>query len=324
MKFRFLLSTLILILFIHPVYAQYAATQTSPFEAVRADGNKTMVLVEGLWYETLAIGGTPSTLPIEYCRYKYKDNWLYYFSEQLVEVMQQMKKPLNKNVELQLLNGNERITKKVVMTNAHFKAVQNYNKIRNVYKPQKNASADKSVDEDLHLTKEKPYGFKSIKIVYLYTGSRANDGVEVLFIEDYGKTVIVISEKTEANGAKNIQTTIWKDNKTTMIDHKNKTWKTMPTRAQSTEPPTVGYKTEAQNKQDGYVRSDNMSISRKSCKVYKNAETHFTHWNWQGVDLKLIYEPAGQKGYSKIATAVYENITIPASITNIPGDYKKL
>lgn len=313
-----------LTLFIHPLYAQYAPAKTSPFDAVRADGNKTMVLVEGQWYETLAIGGIPSTLPIEYCRYKYKDNWVYYFSEQLVEVMRNIKQPLLKNIELQLLKGNERVTKKAVMSAEHFKAVQNYNKIRNVYKPQEKDLTEKTSEDGVQLTYNRPYAFKSVKIEYLFTGSKANDGKEVLFIDDYGNTVIVVSEKTEANGAKNIQTTIWKDNKTTWIDHKNKTWKTSSTREKSTEPPTVGYKTEAQIKQDGYVKSDNQILSGKSCKVYEHPQTHFTHWNWSGVDLKLIYSPSGAKGYNKIATAVYENIAIPASITHIPNDYKKL
>ncbi|MCB9045463.1 MAG: hypothetical protein H6550_04905 [Chitinophagales bacterium] len=323
MKYNYLLLLLVACtLYINPVQAQYAVNHTSPFSAVTARGEKVMVLVDGSWYETLAIDGIPSSLAIEYCRYNYKDNWLKYFSEELVMVMQKLNKPLHKNVALELLVNGQRITKQATVTTDKYQSVKHYNEEHHQYAVQ---SAGKSnTTQTQQLSKNKPYGSGSAKIEFLYTGTKAKEGKEVMFIEDHGRTVVIVTDKEDIDGPNAITTVIWKDNKTTEIDHKNKTWKTYTDRALVTEPLIAGYGTEAQRKEAGYTAQGEHVLAGKTCSIYEHVSTHLSYWVWKGFVLRVIYKPDGAEGYQKIATAVYENISIPASITNIPGDYKKL
>jgi|GEM_PF-5621855 len=321
MKRFFLVITLLLAYASNNANAQFAAVNTSPFEAVKLeDGNKVLVLVEGKWYETLAIDGTPSSMAIEYCRYNYKEDWLAHFSEELVQVMKKLKKPLHSNIELQLLDGNARTPIKVTVTKDKYESSKRYNRDHGITL---NTGNKNDATADMHLSKEKPYAFRSVKIEYLYTGSKEAEGREILFIGDEGNTVVVISDKKDAKGLKEVKATIWKDNKTTYIDHKNKTWKTSSSRDENTKPQAIGYSTDAQRKLDGYVNTGKHVLAGKDCMVYEHPGKNISYWLWKGAILKTAYTPLGTNGYQKIATAVYENADIPPSVMDIPAGYKK-
>lgn len=170
---------------------------------------------------------------------------------------------------------------------------------------------------------DKPFAFKSAKIQYTITGHKMYAGTETYYIDDYGKTVVLEVDKPGFMGQKEKQTIIWKDNKTTLIDHVKKTWYTTPVRTKSTEPPTIGYSSETQRKQGGYEKQANESISGQDCSVYKHSKNDVIYWLWKGIDLKQRnYSLGGEMGYVKEATKVEEGISIPASLFEVPAGYK--
>ena len=58
--------------------------------------------------------------------------------------------------------------------------------------------------------------------------------------------------------------------------------------------------------------------------VYGHEKMKATYWLWKNIDVKLInYSLGGNMGYTKEASFIHENITIPASVFEIPAGYKK-
>lgn len=311
------LLLVVLVLLANNTFAQYAAPGTSPFTAVRANGDQTLVQVDGKWYEILAIDNVPASHILEYCHYTYKDHWLLQFSEHLPEVMKQLKNPLHEVTPLQLLADNQRLTIKSISTKKHWQAVKTYNDTQNKLNRTK-TSAPVSAIKNYNLSKDKPYAFQSAKVEYLYTGAKADEGKEIRFISDYGRRIVVINERKDAKGNKHVKTTIWDNNRTTTIDHSKKTWSVSAQRAENTIPIPVGYANEDELKQAGYTRLPDEQLSGKTCYVVKNSSSGITYLLWKGLDLKQIHS-----NYSKIAVAVYEGAATPASVTKIPADYKK-
>ena len=71
-------------------------------------------------------------------------------------------------------------------------------------------------------------------------------------------------------GQKDNKTLIWKDNKTTEIDHVSKSWQSYSIRPKVTEPPVISYSNETQRKQGGYVKKPDEKVLGKTCQVYEH------------------------------------------------------
>lgn len=300
---------------INTVRAQHAEPGTSPFTGVYAEGNKTFVMVDGKWYEPLAIDGTPASHIIEFCQYAYKNNWLKHFSEELVEVMQTMKTPLHKKARLELLDHNVHVSKRVTATKDNMAAIKAYNATHNQFNVQN--QQDGEANGNVKLSKEQPYAFKSARIEYLYTGSKTAEGKEILYIDDHGRTIVVIHDKRKEETDKDIQTIVWKNHRTVYIDHGLKTIHESSERDKATLPMPIGYATKEERAQQGYIHKGEQVIAGKTCQIYEHPQQKVTYWIWQGACLKEKHDT-----YSKIAAAVFENAIIPSGVTNIPGDYK--
>lgn len=324
--------TLVLAFFLAvPSYAQMklAAEKTAPFSAVKTEGDKTMVLVEGKWYEPLAINNMPAGHIIDYCKHKYGDDWLKRFSEDLVEVMQDLDNPMYELVTLQLLDNGQRETKKVIVNEKKRKAAWEYNNTHELPKAAKTkATTGSSVQRNLtkltNFDKNKPFQFKTAMIEYIYTGNDKYTGKEVMHIENYGETVIVAIDKPGIGGHRELKTLVWHNNKTLEVNHITKTYKTYAIRPKATEPPTIAYSTELQRKQAGYVNKGTQQIAEHTCTVYENPKTNVTYWLWNGIDLKMDNGSLGSSNsYKKIATAVIEGHKFPRSLLSPPEGYKK-
>ena len=181
----------------------------------------------------------------------------------------------------------------------------------------------KDIAGTVNIKNEKLYPFKSAKFEFAYTGHKFYSGTETVYIDDYGKTVIVISEKPNSPYPEKT-TVIWKANQCTNINHIKKTYYISPVRPKSTEPPVIAYSTAEQRKQGGYIKKPNETILGKSCEVYEHTKMNVTYWLWKGYELKLVNFALGNKlGYTKEPASSEENVMIPASLFQIPAGYKK-
>lgn len=319
------------ILFSFSSYAQLAEEKTAPFGAVKSANGKTLVYVQGEWYTPVSINKIPAKDILEYCKREYEDKWLKRFSEDLVEVMEQMGKPLPQTVSVTLSANGQQVTKTLAMTKENRRAAWNYNNNNELPKatstPTSTAGRSRNVDKAtakaVNLSMDKPYTIKSAKIEYTYEGGKMFAGKETVYIDDYGKTVVVITDKPGIMGQKDNKTTIWKDNKTTQIDHASKTWQSFAIRVKSTEPPVIAYSNETQRRQGGYEQQADAAVAGKNCEVYKHKSMDVTYWLWHNIDLKLRNYSQGKNGYIKTATSVQEGITIPASVLKVPAGYTK-
>lgn len=298
-----------------PSYAQLqpAKEKSSPFSAVKQDGQRTMVLVEGSWYEILAIKGMAASHVIGFCQASYGDNWIRAFSEDIVAIMKKLKTPLDEVVELQLLDGGQRIPKKVLVSKKNYTAAWTYNNLHLGTTTQK-ANSPVYVAQD----KKRPYPFKSARVEYVLMTDKKMTGKQTLYIDNYGETVLVITDITKPTRV--FTTNLWHNNEGRIADHQTKTYRITTQQPDNTLPSPVIYMSQQGRKQAGYVRNDDETIAQYNCQVFEHPQHGAKHWFWQGVELQNKHT----SGARRVATGVVENITIPPVLLDPPKGYTKL
>ena len=107
-------------------FAQLAEERTAPFSAAKYEGGKLKVLVEKNWYQLNAIDGVSTTSIINQCREEDDEDWMEVFSEDIVEVMQALGKPLKTQAKLSLYKNGTPITKTVSVTKEKRRAAREY------------------------------------------------------------------------------------------------------------------------------------------------------------------------------------------------------
>lgn len=323
-----LLSLSIFITFFLSVSAQDTRQRLTPFTAVKWLQNNPYVRVNNDWYLLVMVNSTDAKTIVDHCKSKYPDKWQKRFSEDFNIMLEEMGKPLKGEVKLKLLKDAKFIDKTLTMTTDNRKEVLRYN--------QENPAAEsgqtqkeivdrlqKDIAATVNMKNEKIYPFKTARFEFNYTGHKFYSGSETVYIEDYGKTVIVISKKPDSPVPENI-TMIWKANQCTTLNHTNKTYYTTPIRPKATEPPVISYSTPEQRKQGGYIKKPNETLLGKPCEVYEHSKMKVTYWLWKNFELKIINYSLGSKsGYTKEPISAEENTIIPASIYKIPEGYKK-
>lgn len=329
-KIRILLILTIALFNAGRVYSQNAPEKTAPFTAVKWLQDNPYVMVDGEWYLLVALEGTKANHIVVFCQKEYGNKWQKRFSEDLVEVMQVMNKSLPETVSMKLIKDGKTHNIKRLMTKENRKAVWEYNNSGNLkaFAPNENTTRDKEQEtimqetaETVNINMDKPFKFKSAKIEYEIIGNKMYEGKEIVYIDDYGKTVVVITDKPGIMGQKENKTIIWKDNSTTEIDHVNKTWQEYPIRQKITEPPVIAFANETQRTQGGYVKKEPQKVTDKNCEVYEHAQLKVTYYLWKGIDLKLENYSLGKTGYVRTATKVEEGTGIPANVLKIPEGY---
>lgn len=317
----------LLLLFVFSIaFAQSSLERTAPFTAVKWVQDNPYVQVDGDWHLLVSVNKTEAAKIVAFCKKEYGERWKKRFSEDLPEVMQKMGKPLSATVDLVLIKDSKTITRKASLTKENRRAVYTYNNANHDPETMTDQVAiveqtQKDIAPVVNISMDKPFLCKSAKVEYTITGHKLFAGTETMYIDDYGKTVIMLIDKP---GAGEKQTIIWKDNKSTVINHLKKTWFNSPIRSKSTEPPVISYSTELQRKQGGYSKQSNEPVAGKDCMVYKHTNMKVTYWLWKNVALKELNYSIGEKlGYTREATSIQENITIPAELFKIPDGYGK-
>lgn len=183
-----------------------------------------------------------------------------------------------------------------------------------------NQETKSSKKEDSNQNLKKFFQVKSAKIEYTYSG--AFEGKETFYFDNWGNTVVMVQDMKEfGNEVK--QTTIWKDNQTTIYKHNDpekKAWEGRM-RPKATEPPAAARLSEAQLKSVGYEKLADETIAGKTCTVYENKNLKVKYWLWNSVELKIINHSVGGQGYEREAVKVEENAGIPESLLVLPEGY---
>lgn len=331
-KIKHLFSVFLLLCLFLKVSAQDAPVRSTPFTAVKWLQYNPYVMVNDEWYLLVMVDNTEAKTIVDFCRNKYGDRWQKRFSEDFVDVLTAMGKAPKANVKL--LKDGKFFDKTLVMTTDNRKKVYDYNKQNPPAEKLSTGSGGKTQNEiveqvqkdiagTVNIKKEKLYPFKTAKFEFVYTGHKLYSGTETVYIDDYGKTVIIIREKPNSPYPEKT-TVIWKANQSTNINHIKKTYYISPVRPKSTEPPVIAYSTPEQRTQGGYLKKPNEKILGKECDVYEHSKMNVTYWIWKGYELKLTNFSLGNKmGYTKEPKTATENIIIPESLFMIPEGYKK-
>jgi|GEM_PF-5518260 len=174
--------------------------------------------------------------------------------------------------------------------------------------------ADKKADSP---PAEAIFSIKAAKIVFNCTAG-PETGTETLYFDDFGAVAVLITNKKSKYSVTN-QTSIWKDKKTTIIDHTKKTVVKSSWRPKATEPPSLADTDVQSRKYIGYERLADEIVAGKSCEVWFNAKQNFKYCLWKKIALKELLETS----FSKEATAVEEISEIPPAVVEIPKDYKQ-
>lgn len=308
-------------------FTQPAPERSTPFTAVKWLQENPYVMVENEWYLLVAVDGTEAKAIVDYCKKIKGSRWQKYFSEDFVEALTGMGKPPQQKVKLLLINDGKTFEKTLEMTTDNRRKVWTYNnenQLTTEGKTQQEIVADvqKNIADFVNIKGDSVYKFKSAKIEFTSTGSKLFAGKETYYIDDFGKTVVIVTDKPGVMEPEKT-TMIWKNNQTTLINHYKKNYYTTPVRTKSSEPPVIAYSTAEQKKQGGYEKKANEKIAGKECEVYEHIKNKVTYFLWKGIDLKLINHSVGSTFYTREAISVEENITIPASLLQIPEDYRK-
>lgn len=161
------------------------------------------------------------------------------------------------------------------------------------------------------------FAIKAAKIVYNYTDGQET-GTETLYFDDYGAVAVMAVDRKSKYSTVN-QTVIWKDKKSTIINHENKTVAKSSFRPKATEPPAIADTDEQTRKNIGYEKLADETIAGKTCEVWFNAKQNFKYCLWNKIALK---EALGTS-IVREATLAEEISEIPASVMEIPKDYKQ-
>lgn len=191
------------------------------------------------------------------------------------------------------------------------------NNSSNDTKPDTGKPANSKTKADDTYQGKKIFDIKTAKVSFNCTGG-PETGTETLYIDDYGNTAVLVEDKKTQFGPKRI-TWIWKDNRLTIVNHETKKVDKSPMRPKATEPPGIADMDDIGKKRIGYEKMADENIAGKNCAVWFNAKYNIKYWLWNKLDLKT----ANQGVYVKEAISVEEITTIPASVVDVPGDYKK-
>lgn len=315
-----LLPILVLLFSASPIAAQDAPAKSTPFTAVKWLQYNPYVLVNNEWYLLVLVENTDAKTIVDFCKAKYANTWQKRFSEDFTDVLTDMGKAPKASIRLKLLKDGKLFDKTLAMTAENRRKVLQYNN-ENVLTGESKTTAEitEQVQKDIagfvNNKNEKIYPFKSARFKFIKTGHKLFAGNETVYIDDYGKTVVIVTEKN---------TVIWRANRCTTINHQKKTYFTSPIRAKITEPPTITFSTHNQRVQAGYKKKANETLIGKTCEVYEHPKMKVTYWLWKGFELKIInYSLGNEMGYVKMPGLAEENIAIPESTFNIPAGYKK-
>ena len=160
------------------------------------------------------------------------------------------------------------------------------------------------------------FDVKAYKIVYNFSGG-PETGTETFYFDDYGEVAVLVVDKKMQYGATR-QTIIWKDKKSTIIDHEKKSVSKSGFRPKSTEPPGIADISADARKGIGYEKMADETLADKICEVWFNAKLNIKYWLLNKVEIKL----QNQGVYTREATSVEDISSIPASLMEIPKDYK--
>lgn len=161
------------------------------------------------------------------------------------------------------------------------------------------------------------FDIKAAKIEFKQTGG-PDEGMETLYFDDYGNTAVLVSDR-QTKYEKINQTIIWKDGKSTMINHEKKTVMTSPFRPKVTEPPSIADLSESSRKTAGYEKLPDETVAGKNCEVWFNKAINVKYWLWKKIEMKI--ENMGV--YTREAVAAEEIASIPTEVMTIPEDYKQ-
>jgi hypothetical protein len=311
--------------------------KAAPFTAVKWENETPIVKVDEEWFTLKQIDGIDAGKIIAHCKKEYGDKWQKRFSEDLVEALKGMGHTPQTQAKLTLLKGNTTVQKTAAMTKENRQAVWQYNNGNTSTTAPKPSAATTTAEpkkETVQSTttqKQSPqiadvikapsgsFKIKACKITFEYTGIIT--GTDVFYFDDYGKVAVLEMNRTGFDGKK--ETIIWKDGKSTHINHKNKTVAQSPFRPKDTEPPTIAYVSEQQRKNEGYEKLSNETIAGKNCEVYNHTKMKVKYWLWNNIDLRMENYALGKNGYIKNAVKVEDISKIPDEMFAIPAGYKK-
>lgn len=166
------------------------------------------------------------------------------------------------------------------------------------------------------------YAIKAAKVMYEYT-DRYTTGTETLYFDEFGDIAVLDIDKKNKFGTTK-QTIIWKDKKSTILDHIKKTVVTSSFRSKDSEPPTIALISEENRKGVGYEKLDNEEVAGKSCMVYYHKKIDVKYWLWSNIEMKIVNNAMGKQiGLTRAAKSIEEIKEIPVSILKIPADYTK-
>ena len=66
-------------------------------------------------------------------------------------------------------------------------------------------STPEQIAKTVNISMDRPFKFKSAKVVFNYSGHKLYSGKEIIYIDDYGKTVVVITDKPGFDGTERQQ-----------------------------------------------------------------------------------------------------------------------
>ncbi len=305
-----------------------APEKAAPFTAVKWENELPIVRINNEWYPLLKINDLDAKNIVDFCKKAYDSKYQKRFSEDLVEVLTGMGKPPGSSVKLTLKKDAGTIVKTVEMTKENRQLAWKYNneatevvsndKIEIVEQHTDKNYEVKAGDKTVIQPKSGLFTIKAAKITYEYKG--IIEGTDVLYFDNYGETVVLVQTRpSELQGGN--QTIIYKDKKTTIINHTRKTVANSPFRPKDTEPPTIA--TSANRESEGYEKLANETIAGKECEVYHNKAINAKYWLWNNIDLRLENYTLGKNGYTKNATSVETITSIPNDLFLIPEGYEK-
>jgi hypothetical protein len=261
--------------------AQNAPERSAPYTALRWEGEQPYANIKGEWYLLLSIEGIDLTDVVSFSKEKYKKRWQKRISEDLVEVLSAMGHTLPTPVKLSVKKGTKTLQLTEAMTTKNRSEARKYNKEHPIAEAKdaklKSDDLQTGIAKAVNLTMEKPFQVKSAKVEYRIEGHSLFAGKETIYFDDYGKTVVVVTDKPGIMNNPEKTTTIWKDNKTTVLNHLKKTYFTTPIRPKSTEPPVISYSNATQRKQGGYEAQASQKICGKECEVFKHKKMNVTY-----------------------------------------------
>jgi hypothetical protein len=199
-----------------------------------------------------------------------------------------------------------------------FNCGQNDNKEEKTESTNTETSDKKTETTGSNTNANQMFGIKAAKIVFKFTGSKLHEGTQTLYFDDYGNTAVLITDQGSGM-SRNHQTSIWKDGKTTLINHETKKVSTSPFRVKDSEAPAIAETSDNSKKTIGYEKMPDETVAGKTCEVWYNKQLNIKYYLWNKMDLKL----ENQGVYTKEATSVEEISSIPADVMEIPKDYKQ-